>query len=341
MASGQRSSAEAIKRDRDASRERARLRRSADREQYNAEMRKYNSNNREQVNETRRVWLNNEIPGDTERPFIGWDGEGGNEFVCHPDGTIVCKHRYILFGCSHFPGDPLVGRDLSTETCLDYLLDVESKYPDAFHVGFAFNYDVNMILRDLESRKLRHLADYGMVHWHEYRIAYIPGKRFTVSRGNPRRGEKRISVTVYDVFGFFHSKYTTSLIKFGVATEEKLATITAGKDKRGSFIWSDIEYVKKYWQAEIAYMPLLMDRVREACYDAGFFIREWHGPGALAAYILRKRGVNEWHSKDVPVEAQIASRYAYAGGRFQFWRFGLFSQPCLYSRYQFSLHLRM
>lgn len=322
MASGQRASAEAVARDREKSRLRAAAKRAKDRDEYNTQMQKYRDNNRIHYRETERL----RYGADSDlaiRPFICWDGEGYSNWIGYVDQPPEHKHHYMLFGCSHEPDDPLVGVDLSTESCLDYLLAIESKYPDAFHVGFAFDYDVNMILGDLESRHLRHLADYGMVHWKRYRIAYIKGKRFTVSRGNARRGENRVSATIYDGFGFFQSKYTTSLIKFDVATEEELATIQAGKDKRGSFGWADLEYVRKYWQAEIEYMPVLMNKLRDMCYDAGFFVRQWHGPGVLAADILRRHEVKKYHSQDVPLEARIAARYAYAGGRFQFWKFGL------------------
>jgi hypothetical protein len=318
-----RTSAEAVARDREASRLRAAAKRAArnieDHELDKKLRREYEHVNREHINEQRRMRYGADLEAFANRPFIFWDGEGYSD----DDG----KHYYMLFGCSMEPDQPLIGSDLYTKACLDYLLDIERRYPDAFHVGFAFDYDVNMILRDLESRHLNHLGTYGITHWQGYRIAYIPGKIFRVSRGNERRGEKKITATVFDTFGFFHSKYTTSLLKFGVATEAEIKAVTTGKSKRGNFTYSDMEYVKRYWQAEISFGPVLMDRVRDACYDAGFFITQWHGPGALATYVLRKRGVNEWKSHDVPTEAQIAIRYAYAGGRFQPWRCGLYCHP--------------
>lgn len=323
MTSGSRSSDAAIARDRDKSRERARLRRQSDRDEYNRQHAKYISNNREQVRENDRLWRQEDRLryGETldklsDKPFIFWDGEGYND----SDGY----HHYMLFGCSHYPDSPLVGSDLSTKACLDYLLFVESEYPNAIHVGFVFDYDVNMILKDLPARNLKHLADYGVTHWQGYRIAYIPGKKFTVSYGSKKRGEPRLTVTIYDLFGFFHSKYTTALLKFGVATKQELEAIMAGKDERPNFTFADIEYVKKYWRDEISYGPPLADCIRDACYDAGLFVTQWHGPGALAAYILRKRGARQYMSKDVPIEVQNAIRYAYAGGRFQPWRCGLF-----------------
>lgn len=320
MPGGSRVSREAVARDREASRLRAAARRAArSAEKHEDELkarRRYEEANADHINELRRLRYGADMEALAARPFIFWDGEG----YTTDDGA----HHYMLFGCSKFPDNPLVGEDLSTEACLRYLLRVESQCPDAFHVGFAFDYDVNMILGDLASRNLQHLADYSVVHWRGYRIMYIPGKMFQVSKG-PK--DARVSVTVYDVFGFFHSKYVTSLIKFGVATREILAHIEEGKAERGNFTFADIEYVKKYWQDEVSYGPMLMNAVRDACYDAGLFVTQWHGPGALAAYMLRKRGVRKWMSKDLPQEVRIAIQYAYAGGRFMFWRCGLWLHP--------------
>jgi len=331
VTSGQRSSAEAVARDREKSRKRAAAMRAArtaeEHEVHLKERREYEYKNRDHINEARRYNYGEQVDRFANRPFIFWDGEGGREFIGHVDSPPEEKHCYILFGCSRDPDHPLVGRDLGTVDCLDYLLDIERRCPDAFHVGFAFSYDVNMILKDLEQRKLRTLANSGVVHWKGYRIQYIPGKRFRVSKGNPKRGEERISATIDDMFGFFHSKFTTACLKFGVATKAEIRATEEGKKKRGTFTYLDIEYVKKYWQEEISFGPPLADAMRTMAYDAGLIISSWHGPGALAAFMLRRHGVAKWHSQEAPNEVSIATRYAYAGGRFQYWRCGLYRHP--------------
>ena len=320
----------ALDRKRKYNRERSRALRDAQTEDEHDEelrqRRKYEANNREHINE---LWMANYVPdydAALRKPFIGWDGEGYSNFVCHPNGTVEPKHHYMLFGCSAFPDDPIVGHDLSTQACLDYLLSVERQYPNAIHVGFSFEYDVNMILRDLSPNQLRHLADYGTTLWHNFRIWYIPKKMFRATKLSKQGNE---TVTIFDVFGFFHSKYTTSLIKYAVASEELIATIEEGKDKRGDFTWYDLDYVREYWQLEISCFVPLMDKIREMCWDADLCISQWHGPGALASAILRKHGVKEWKSnpKTVPDEVKIATQYGFAGGRFQYWQCGLWMHP--------------
>jgi hypothetical protein len=197
------------------------------------------------------------------------------------------------------------------------MLDVEQNDPDVYHVSFSFEYDANMILGDLPWRTLAILKDSNHCRWADpktnkrYRIEHVPHKWFRVSCDG-------ISATIYDGFGFFHSSYIAALEKYGIGSESKRAAIAAGKAKRGRFTYSDIEMVKRYWSDEISLLPPLMECIRQAAYSGGYRISEWHGPGALAAYLLRDVGVSKWHSKwnKVPLEVRHAIRAAYAGGRF-------------------------
>lgn len=58
---------------------------------------------------------------------------------------------------------PLVGRYLSTVQMLDHLLDVSQQFPRSFHIAFAFDYDVNNILKDLPFPALIMLKERGAV----------------------------------------------------------------------------------------------------------------------------------------------------------------------------------
>jgi len=260
-----------------------------------------------------------------ERPFVGWDGEGYNAYAVSSDGTIEIEHRYMLFGAS--TGDYITGIDLDTADCLELILQTGEENPTAFNVGFAFEYDVNMILKNLPWRTLAILREQGHCRWKgpngkRYRIEHVPHKWFKVSlKDGP-------SVRIYDVFGFFHCSYLSALDKHGIGSDSKRAKITAGKSARGSFTYSDIEEVTAYWSDEISLLPPLMDTVRAAAYGGGYRISEWHGPGALATYLLRDRGVINWHSKkNVPAEVKSAIRYAMAGGRFTPSLCGLYIGP--------------
>lgn len=250
------------------------------------------------------------------RLFIGWDGEGYNAYSVDSNGIAVAKHRYMLFGCSAGYYESSI--DLRTVTCLELILYVEKQNPNCFHVGFSFEYDVNMILRDLSWRHLAMLHDIGVVKWRGYRIKHIPHKMLSISKGG-------ISATIYDVFGFFHTSYLVALRKFGIGTEQQVSHIEVGKNNRSRFTYSEIKAVTDYWSVEISLLPSLMNSLRKSCYDAGFFITQWHGPGALASFAIKQHKLSGYRpNKNIPALARNASRFAYAGGRFQAWRCGLY-----------------
>lgn len=250
------------------------------------------------------------------REFVGWDGEGYNRFVSGSDGSTHVEHCYMLFGSSS--GYAVSGPNLSTRECLDTVLAAESANPDAIHCGFAFEYDVNMILRDLEWRYLAMLYDTGQTIWNGYRLKHTPGKMFSVSRKNVGHA------CIYNVFGFFHSSYIRALHKYNIGTPEQRDRIAAGKSRRSYFSFGQLPDVEKYWSEEISLLPPLMESLREAAYGASFFITEWHGPGALASYALKDNHASTFKAKNVPTPVKIARQYAYAGGRFQSWKAGLY-----------------
>jgi hypothetical protein len=252
------------------------------------------------------------------RPFVGWDGEGYSIYTINSKGECSHDHRYMLFGSS--TGHYISGPSLGTEECLNLILYVERMDREVFHIGFAFEYDVNMILKDLEWRYLAILYDTGAVKWHGYLIKHVPHKIFSVSKNGT-------NATIYDVFGFFHVAYLAALSKHNIGTADTIGIIKKGKANRSVFSYSELEMVIRYWSAEISLFPPLMDKVRESCYETGFYITQWHGPGALAAFALKKFGVARWKARKVPIGVQIARTFAYAGGRFQDWLAGYYMGP--------------
>lgn len=289
---------EAIERDRQSSRSRYRR-------------------NREQIRKGQKAYKERRFE---ERPFIGWDSEGYDFFICSPDGTIEKgPQRTMLFGCS-VPGRYVAGIQVSSLEMLQLIIDVEKDFPDAFHVGFSFDYDVNQILQDLPWRLLAVLKILGSVKWKGFRITHVPHKIFSVSKDG-------IAVTIYDCFGYFHSKYTHALEKYHVGDVERLRKIAEGKSRRGTFTYAEIVSVIEYWEAEISLLPDLMEEIRTAAYGGGFRISSWHGPGTLASYALRYNNVRSFMSTNVPGNVKAAVRAAYAGGRFQAWQCGEYYGP--------------
>lgn len=253
-----------------------------------------------------------------QRPFIAWDGEGINR---QGEGK---PQSYVLFGCS--TGDVITSdTHLHTFDILDFIIDVGVRNPGAFHVGFAFSYDGNMIVKSLHPRSLERLHKKNKVtlarNGFKYHIQFIPGKWFSVSRLGPKYDRKknphdRVSVRINDLFGFFTCSF--------VAAYEKLVgpvprTVVEGKRNRGDF--ADLTYIQEYWSAEIECLRELADVLRRRLYGAGFRITAWHGPGALASYALRQHNMQQ-HKGVSPPEVREAAKYGYAGGRFEMFKLG-------------------
>lgn len=245
------------------------------------------------------------------KEFIAWDGEETRDA------------GYCLFGNSK--GQMICKPNLSSEEMLSVIIDSGRCFPRAFHVGFAFYYDVNWILRDLEKVRIAILHKRGKVRWHGYLIEHIPHKIFTVSKFDDSTG-KTIRVRIDDCFTFFRQRFDAALVKYGIGTAEEREEITAGKDKRKDFYWSEIDEIERYWRKELKCLVLLMDKLRKDINGAGIYIGQWHGPGALASHALRQHGMSEF-KKETPEKILPAVLSAYSAGWFERFAMGFHDGP--------------
>jgi hypothetical protein len=230
------------------------------------------------------------------RQFIMWDGESPQD------------SGYSLFGNS--AGYEICHPYLSTTECLELIYDTELDHPDAIHIGFGFNLDVSYILKDLPRRNLTALHVYGKTVWKEWEIEHIPHKWFRVKRGN-------VDAKIFDIHSFFASSYVGSLQKFNVGTPQELASLAQEKARRSEFLWKDIADIKQYWQLELKLGPELGNALRHALFlGANYVPRSWHGPGAIARMALKRHGVYDAMAES-PYDVRLATRYAFAGGRFE------------------------
>lgn len=248
-------------------------------------------------------------PGATmQRRFIAWDGEG----ITRRAGRA---QDYVLFGCS--AGYSIQGRSLSTVDCLELMISAEADNPDAYHVGFAFNYDVNMILKDVPRARLERLRNKKRIRWLDYAIEWYPSKWFQVSKG-PKAA--RVTCRIWDVWGFFQSSFVAALSSY-LGEREEIAQIEAGKLRRGSFDDSEIGFIESYWRLELDLLVLLVSRLRTYLYSAGLYVTQWHGPGAIASYAFRQHSITSAMGV-CPDAVNDAAQYAYAGGRFELFCIG-------------------
>lgn len=243
--------------------------------------------------------------------FIFWDGEG-----ITPEGQA--RQNYVLFGNS--AGFRIVGWALNTEQCLSLMMDTERKYPSAIHVGFAFGYDTEMILRDLSIRHLKILRARGHVRWHGYRIEYRKSKWLQVTHNTK---DEKLTIRIWDVWSFFATSFAKAVREYlDDVTDEVMERIDKGKASRGQFTYAQLDsHIIPYWEEENRLGVRLMDSLRERLYGADLPIRQWHGPGAIATFAMRKNNV-QLAMSEVPDEVSTASQFAYAGGRFELFKVG-------------------
>ncbi len=293
------------------------------RAEYMREYRKTHPQKRYDKTETKRAYRQR-LDGDargtlaSRLPFVGVDGEGGN---------INGRHEYLLLRAGTqtlYTGSPL--------TPSESLRFLSSLPPDKIYVGFYFDYDVTMILRDLPPEKVLRLIDKDSrkpspeyrqpfpLDYGPYQIEYMARKHFRV-RVRPKHGEKRPWVTINDVGSFFQCAFVTALEKWEIGTAEQRKAIGDGKNKRAGFKELDAE-TDAYNALEIELLQSLMESFRAVCREVGYIPTRWQGPGWVAAKMLATHGVVKSKDLDIIPGLAAAAQSAYYGGRFETSRIG-------------------
>lgn len=249
-----------------------------------------------------------------ERPFIALDGEG----VTHPGDDV---QSYVLFGASNGRRDHHIqDKALGTVQCLEFLISLERQYPDHIKVAFAFDYDVNMIARDFDTEKQRRLVENEWVRFEKYRVRWLRHKWLEVSHDGTY-------TKVYDLFTFFRYSFVKALTEY-LGDDIELKMIKAGKAERNVFGYDEIDtFIRPYMFAELHCMVKLADKLRALLAELDVYPRGWHGPGAIAGALLSSHAIRKHRPvRDHPT-VELASAFAYAGGRFEDRMFGLYEGP--------------
>lgn len=262
------------------------------------------------------------------RPFVGVDGEGGN---------IGSRHEYLLLRA----GDRTLrtGRPLTTDECLEFLASLPT---NVIYVGYFFDYDVTMILRDLPLERVKRLLDResrtkGGKGWPmpldvgQFQIDWLPHKEFRV-----RRRDAKKWVTISDVGPFFQSSFVAALDRWQIGTPEEREMIAEGKKKRAAFEELADE-TDLYNTLEIKLLVELMNRFRKVLDDIDVKPAKWQGPGNVAGALLSMKRVPK--NKEAPLlvdnpEFVEAAQASYYGGWFEVSRVGHIAGPV----YQYDIN---
>jgi len=261
-----------------------------------------------------------------KRPFIAWDGEGCKSgWAVNTNGDVVrLPQPYILLMAALPDGTEefIRGKHLKTTEILKFIIDVEERFPDAFHVAFGFSYDINQILSSLSKYQIEtiHKTGFVYINLRMYRLQWRKGKSLTITRYY--RDGRKTSVTIYDAFSFFHTSFVKACSQFLDANNPDLEIVKKGKARRQEFTYQDLDNeIIPYTSLEVTLLVQLMNKFREILYSAGFKIRHWHGPGAIASVLLRANGIQN-HMAECPTPVREAAQYAYAAGRFEAFKTG-------------------
>lgn len=175
-------------------------------------------------------------------------------------------------------------RRLTTRECLRHILDA----PTQVLFGYSIGYDVSNWLADVPPSDIRPLYEVlrrevapGL------RVTYTPGKAFIVDDASRPHGERRR--VIYDLFPFFQRSFIHALRSAGLT--DQIDMIERYKHTRGAFSRGDLAGIQAYNEAELHGMARLFAELASWLDAAGLRVRYWYGPGSVARYAAKQRGV--------------------------------------------------
>ncbi len=270
-------------------------------------------------------------------PFIAIDGEGAGT---NEHG----QQNYLYMATCDVSGEVISelfedNRALSTKECLEYILKLPKH---KLIVGFHFDYDVTMILRDLPIKQQRRLflplprrnnpnneecAFY--TYWQDYAIQYIPYKHLMVSRRIDRNVNQNIpetTRTINFVQGYFSGGLVDVAQSWCGLDACSIAELEKMKAARPSFE-SITPEIKSYCQKECQYLAVAMHKFREIVLagnaalqerlpNVSLIPRDWQGPGPMTQRLLASLGIPK--RDDLPEhdpEFMEAARASFSAGR--------------------------
>ena len=285
--------------------------------------------------------------------FVAIDGEGFSEgdeksWRLGTDKKLYTGKPHYYAYLSASDGTELLAHKgrLSTQQCLDFLLDIMDANKRAVIVVFGGSYDTMQMLYDLNLEQIKTLLGKDenktgrldiTLGGTDYRLEIRPRKTFTVRawpKGSPKydltkKGvytlTKHRKAVVWDVWGFFQDSFAGVMRKW-IPDHPDYQFILRMKGERAIFHRSEIKEIQRYNAAELRCLVAVMDKLREAVAHLGLKLTRWDGAGAIAGAILRLQGVKE-HKADTPPHVFDAARHAYSGGHIEAMQIGHYDGP--------------
>lgn len=232
------------------------------------------------------------------------------------DGESVDGQYTLLAAASDDGWDDWIENvdGLTTQECFDFLVSLPKGQR---YWGFAFGYDVNMMLVDMPVKLVTKLYETGACYWRSYRIAYTPGKKLTVTkyqRHSPKDKTVIGSCTVWDMFTWIQTSFVAWIDSWELAPPKDIARIRRMKLERSTFAPEDAAAIKRYCLSECQYLAAGARRLTDLITAAGVTVTTFYSPATISKAMLKREGVTDYRT-DVPEEIHNPVDYAYAGGR--------------------------
>lgn len=247
------------------------------------------------------------------RRFVAVDGEGFNI----RRGPRKGEHVYAELAVSG--AQPIVNLDgIPTLDALNYLWT--NLRSDDINVIYGGSYDFNCWLKDLTVDELAHVYRGGWgrkpLEYRGYRIRWIKGKGFSIERAGK-------TVMINDVISFFQRPFIAACDEYLGPDWEGRDIVVQEKARRGNFTPEEIERITEYNSVELDRLVDLCVELRARLNRVTLRPRRWNSPGAIAASLFHREGVQAHRSEDLPDAVARAARFAYAGGRFEMIKYGV------------------
>lgn len=271
--------------------------------------------------------LRHTSPGSTQpMRYIGIDGEGVGR----------AEHRYVLLAASTETGSKTWAAEntdgLTTVECLNLILSLPQHNAKIF--AFSFNYDLTMMLHDLDNRSLYHLFRPELrarqvdgfkgpipIEWEGYSLN-LQGSKFTVAK----RGRR---VVIWDIWKFYQSKFVNALVGWKVGSAAMHARMSEMKDARSTFdrMWrEDPTRIREYCLEECRAMAELAHKLIDTHRSLDLKLTSYYGAGSSGSALLNAMAIRE-KLRPVPDAMHDAVARAFFGGRFENSVIGLVNKP--------------
>lgn len=215
-------------------------------------------------------------------------------------------------------------KGLSTRECLGFLTRLPK---DVVWWGFAFRYDVNMMLGDVPWKLIERLQTEGSCYWGAYRLEYH-GRKLLVSRyeGSGKHRRVAASFTLWDMYPWVQTSFVRWLRKWQLAPERTIRRVDEMKNLRSSFAPSQRAAIRRYCTQECKLLAAGARRLMDLIAVTGLPVNVYNSPASVAKAAMKRHKVID-HAAPPPSGCAGHVEAAYFGGRAEVSELGLIDGP--------------